>query len=124
MATSEKLMAINVTRGVHLTEGGRIADSFLTRLVGLLRDRQLEPGDGLWIMPCNSIHSINMKFIFDAIFLDQNLKVIHLMPEMKPWRISPVVWEARSVLELPSGMISKSGTEMGDQIEMRKEVFE
>lgn len=116
-----RLTAINTTRGVRLTQCGRVADNFYTRLVGLLRDKSLEFGDGLWIMPCNSIHSIGMKFVFDAIFLDKNLKVVHLMSEMKPWRISKMVFAAHSVLELPAGLILQTNTEMGDQFEMRKE---
>jgi len=117
---AELLTAINVTRGVRLTERGRVADTLLTRLVGLLRDKTLESGDGLWIVPCNSIHSIGMKFVFDAVFLDKNLRVVHLVHEMKPWRISKIVFSAHSVLELPAGLISQTATEMGDQFEMRK----
>jgi uncharacterized membrane protein (UPF0127 family) len=80
----------------------------------------LAQGDGLWIVPCNSIHSIGMRFIFDAVFLDQNLRVVHLVREMKPWRISKMVLAAHSVLELPPGLIAATGTEMGDQFEMRR----
>jgi len=114
-----KLTAFNVTRCVALTECGRVADSFMTRLVGLLADKTLTPGDGLWIVPCNSIHSIGMKFDFDAVFLDKKLRVVHLMREMKPSRVSKMVWSAHSVLELPAGLIAQSGTEMGDQLEMK-----
>jgi uncharacterized membrane protein (UPF0127 family) len=115
------LTAINTTRNVRLTECGRIADSFRTRLVGLLRDKMLAQGDGLWIKPCNSIHSIGMKFVFDAIFLDKDLRVVHLMHEMKPWQISKMVWDAKSVLELPAGLIAQTATEIGDQFEMRED---
>ncbi len=119
---TSRLIAINTTRGVNLTECARIADGFYTRLVGLLRDRQLEPGDGLWIVPCNSIHSIGMKFIFDAVFLDKKLRVVHLMREMKPWQISKMVFSAHSVLELPAGIISQTATEIGDQFEMQRDI--
>jgi len=118
---ADLLTAINVTRGVNLTERGRIADTFLTRLVGLLRDKRLASGDGLWIQHCNSIHSIGMHFIFDAIFLDKNLRVVHLVREMKPWRASKIVLSADSVLELPAGLIAQSATELGDQFKMRKD---
>jgi uncharacterized membrane protein (UPF0127 family) len=117
MAT--RLIAINTTRGVHLTEAGRVADNALTRMVGLLRDDHLKPGDGLWIVPCNSIHSIGMRFLFDAVFLDRKLRVAHLIPEMKPWRASKMVFSAHSVLELPAGAILTSGTRLGDQLEMK-----
>jgi len=112
------LIAMNMTRGVRLTECGRVADSFFPKLIGLLRDKNLEYGDGLWIMKCNSIHSIGMKFIFDAIFLDKQLRVVHLINEMKPWRISKIVLSAHSVLEVPAGHIYRTATEIGDQFEM------
>jgi len=118
---TKPLTAINTTRGTRLTECGRVADNFLTRLVGLLRDKQLEFGDGLWIVPCNSIHSIGMKFDFDAVFLDKDLKAVHLMSKMKPWRVSPMVWQAHSVLEVPAGMIFQTATQLGDQFEMRRD---
>lgn len=118
---AEPLVAINVTRGVRLTECGRVADTFWTRLVGLLNDKQpLEFGDGLWIMPCNSIHCMWMKFDIDAIFLDKQLKVVHLVHEMKPWQISKIVFAAHSVLELPAGLIAQTATQMGDQFEMNR----
>jgi uncharacterized membrane protein (UPF0127 family) len=119
---AELLTAVNLTRDARLTERGRVADSFGTRLVGLLRDKRLDAGDGLWILPCNSIHSIGMRFVFDAIFLDKDLRVVHLVREMKPWRISKMVFAAHSVLELPAGLIARTATEVGDQFDMRKGV--
>ncbi len=116
------LAAINLTRGVSLTETGRVADTFMTRLIGLMGAKGLGPGDGLWIRPCNSIHSFWMKFDFDAVFLDKNLRVVHLMSAMKPGGISKMVWEAKSVLELPAGIIAQTGTQLGDQFEMRLDV--
>jgi uncharacterized membrane protein (UPF0127 family) len=117
----DRLIATNVTRGVTLAQDGRVADSAWSRLVGLLRHTKLAPGDGLWIVPCNSIHSFAMKFVFDAVFLDRDLKIVHLMSDMKPWRISPIKFAAHSVLELPAGVIAGSGSRLGDQLEMRRE---
>ena len=113
-----RLIAVNATRAVTLTEGARVADTMWKRMVGLLRDTGLEPGDGLWIVPCNSIHSFAMKFLFDAVFLSKELRVVHLVSEMKPWRASPLIFGAHSVLELPAGAIARSGTQLGDQFEM------
>jgi len=119
MAT--RLLAINTTRGIGLTECARVAENPWTRMVGLLRDAQLAQGDGLWIVPCNSIHSFFMRFVFDAVFLDKELRVVHLVAEMKPWRISKLMFAAHSVLELPAGAIAQSGTQLGDRFEMRRE---
>jgi len=115
-----RLIATNLTRGVSLATAGRVADSAWGRLVGLLRDHELRDGDGLWIVPCNSIHSFAMRFTFDAIFLSRDLQVVHLMPEMKPWRVSPLKLAAHSVLELPAGIIARTGTQLGDRVEMRR----
>jgi uncharacterized membrane protein (UPF0127 family) len=117
---ADLLAAVNVTRGCSVTERARIGDTFLTRLVGLLRDKSLAHGEGLWIVPCNSIHSIGMHFIFDAVFLDKELRVVHLVREMKPWRASRIILAAHSVLELPAGCIERSATELGDVFEMRR----
>jgi uncharacterized membrane protein (UPF0127 family) len=117
---AERLVAINTTRGVGLTECARVAANPWTRVVGLLRDATLAEGDGLWIIPCNSIHSFAMRFVFDAIFLDADYRVVHLLAEMKPWRISSLVFAAKSVLEVPAGAIARSGTQVGDQFEMRR----
>jgi uncharacterized membrane protein (UPF0127 family) len=114
------LIATNATRGVALTECARVADNAWSRVVGLLRDAQLAQGDGLWIVPCNSIHSFAMRFVFDAIFLDRALKVVHLKVGMKPWRISTIVFGAHSVLEVPAGTVDRSATQVGDQFEMSR----
>ena len=113
--------AINVTRQVTLATHVRVADTSLERGTGLLKDKELAEGHGLWIVPCNSIHSFGMKFIFDAIFLDRDLRVVHLVREMKPWRISKIKLSAKTVLELPAGVIERSRTEIGDQLEMQRE---
>jgi uncharacterized membrane protein (UPF0127 family) len=114
------LTAINLTRGTGLTHCARVADSPSTRVVGLLRDTMLAHGDGLWIVPCNSIHSFFMKFTFDAVFLDREQRVVHLVREMKPWRMSKIVFRAHSVLELPPGLIAQTQTQLGDQLEMKR----
>ncbi len=120
---ASRLTVNNLTRDHRLVRCGRIADSLPTRVVGLLLDRAIAEGGGLWIVPCNSIHSIGMRFIFDAVFLDKHLRVVHLVKEMKPWRISKMIFASHSVLEIPAGIIAGSGTQLGDQLEMRKEHF-
>ena len=120
---ASRLTVNNLTRDHRLLRCGRIADNLPTRVVGLLLDSTLAEGGGLWIIPCNSIHSIGMRFVFDAVFLDKHLRVVHLVQEMKPWRISKMIFSSHSVLEIPPGLISQSGTQLGDQLEMRKEHF-
>ncbi|MBW6504424.1 DUF192 domain-containing protein [bacterium] len=94
----------------------RVAGTFFARLRGLLRTDGLELGEGLWIRPCNSIHTFGMRFEFDALFLGPDGKVVGRYERFRRNRISRVFWNARGVLELPAGTIERTGTEVGDEI--------
>lgn len=61
-----------------------------------------------------------MKFPFDAVFLTRDNRVIFFMEDIKPYRMSPLISKAFSVLELPAGAIRKSGIEFNDVL-IRKE---
>lgn len=107
----------NRTRNVSLSERTRVADTLPTRLVGLLSSPGLAEGEGLWITPCNSIHTWFMRFTIDALFLDREDRVLRAVPRMKPWRLTRVVAGSRGVLELPEGTIERTGTRVGDVLE-------
>jgi uncharacterized protein len=61
---------------------------------------------------------IGMKYAIDVIFMDRAGKVVGLCEQIKPGQLSPLFWQAHSCLELPSGVISDTGTASGDQIEI------
>lgn len=109
----------NLTRQTVLVSQGRRATSFVTRGVGLLGRASLPEGDGLLIMPCQAVTSMFMRFSFDAIFLDKDWRVVHIIPEMPPFRLSsPLVRSARAVLEVPAGVAARTMTSIGDQLEI------
>jgi uncharacterized membrane protein (UPF0127 family) len=58
-----------------------------------------------------------MKFTIDVLYLDRKQRVRKTRPEMVPRRISACL-TAHSVLELPAGTISRTGTMAGDQLEI------
>jgi uncharacterized membrane protein (UPF0127 family) len=109
---------INLTKKTWLATKVRKADNFFTRLVGLLKRTQLAPEEALWLTPSKGIHTIGMKFPIDVIFLNKNCHVLGLISGMAPYRISGVHMRGYSVIELPNGMIRKSRTEIGDQLEI------
>ena len=82
---------------------------------GLLRDKCLEPGAGLLIFPSQAIHTVAMRFPIDVIFVDRQWRVVHVRPEMVPFRMT-VLLGARCVIELPVGTIAKTSTAVGDQL--------
>jgi uncharacterized protein len=114
------LRIVNKTRDCCLASRAKEAVSIWGRMKGLLGRSSLEEGEGLFLIPCSSIHSLFMRFAFDAIFVDAEGKALHLIRRMKPWRVSKLVWNAAGVIELPAGVIEKTGTEVGDQILFEK----
>jgi len=109
---------INLTKKTWLATKVRVADNFLTRLVGLLKRSHLGPEEALWLMPSKGIHTIGMKFPIDVVFLSKDFHVLGLVSGMLPNRISALHFRGFSVVELPSGTIKKSQTEIGDQFEI------
>lgn len=67
---------------------------------------ELAPGRALWIEPCNSIHMFFMRFAIDVLFLDRAGRVKRVMLRLKPWRVSPIVFGARTTVELPAGTLT------------------
>jgi uncharacterized membrane protein (UPF0127 family) len=112
------MQAINMTRKEQLVVALTVADSFLSSLIGLMGKPSLPEGHGLWIVPCQSVHTLWMRFPIDVVFLDESKRVIHLVERLRPFRISRHVSKARSVIELPVDVIRRTMTQVGDQIEI------
>jgi hypothetical protein len=115
----------NRTRNTTLAERADIADTSAKRRTGLLKHSGLAPGEGLWIVPCEAVHTIGMKFAIDVLFLSRKrkdsglVKVLKVRDSMPKWRMA---WSllGHSVLELPAGMAKASGTQKGDELELER----
>lgn len=106
----------NVTRSAELADAAFAARSVWSRTVGLLGRAGLKHGEALLIEPCSSIHTAFMRFTIDVLYLDRAGQVVKAIDTMKPFRVSAKWTGAHSVLELPSGAIAATGTEVGDQL--------
>jgi uncharacterized protein len=93
-----------------------VADRPLSRLRGLMGRRALAPGEGLLLTPSPSIHTWFMRFAIDAVFLDSELRVLGVKPELRPWRVAGRR-RTRAVLELPAGEALRIGLEPGAVLE-------
>ena len=105
----------NQTRNTVLGEFVELADTSEARRTGLLKHTRLDPGSGLWIVPCESVHTFFMKFPIDLVYLDKSRKVRKVRHAVPPWRLSACL-TAYSILELPAGTAESSGTMPGDQL--------
>jgi uncharacterized protein len=94
----------------------KIADRFMTRLVGLLNKRRLEPGAGLLIEPCSSIHTFGMAFPIDLVTLDREYRVLGLWNDIRPGRVKVFGGATYRVLELGSGTLHRSSVQIGDYL--------
>jgi uncharacterized protein len=106
----------NTTRGTVLAthlEGAAIGSK---RTKGLLGREGLGPGEGLWIVPCESVHTFFMRFAIDLVYLDRKNKVKKVRSAVCPWRVSACL-SAHSVLEFPAGTIRDTMTVAGDMVE-------
>jgi uncharacterized protein len=104
--------------GRVLAHGLRPAHTHWTRLRGLLGTRRLDPGEGLWIKPCNQVHMLGMRYAIDVVFLDDAGRVLRVVHALQPNRISPRVKGAISVLELPAGTLTRVGLTEGTRVEI------
>lgn len=107
----------NQTRDTVLGRAVDVADSSSTRRTGLLKHDRLAPGEGLWIVPCESVHTFFMKFPIDLVYLDKSRKVRKVRRAVPAWRLSACL-SAHSVLELPAGTAEETGTQTGDVLEI------
>ena len=113
----------NVTRGVDLAPNAELASSWWSRFMGLMGRQGLPVDGGLVIRPCGSIHMFFMRFAIDVVHVgkptadgDPVVRVIH---SIKPWRIGPIVMKSKYVVELPSGTLARTGTQVGDLLVVR-----
>jgi Uncharacterized conserved protein len=96
-----------------------VADTSSKRRSGLLKYPGLNPGQGLWIVPCEAVHTFGMKFPIDVVFLNKKRKVLKIRKDMGRWGMA-LCLRAHSVLELPAGTLQRTSTMPGDQLEFQK----
>lgn len=115
-AQPQLLRVTNPARQSVLATRMEVAATQARRSKGLLGRAGLEAGEGLWIVPCESVHTFGMQFSIDLVYLDRKRRVRKVRSAVPPWRLSACL-SAHSVLELPAGTIGASRTEKGDVLE-------
>ena len=114
----EFLRISNPVRQSMLGDRIGVADTTLTRFVGLMGRGSLAPGHGLLIRPSNGVHTLWMRFAIDVLLLDREYRVLSVYGNLRPFRVTAINWKAASALEVPSGTIAVSRTQAGDLLEV------
>jgi len=112
------MKVINLRNNALLADRVVLANTFFSRLIGLLNRRSLATGEALILKPASSIHTLFMRFSIDVLFLDESGKVIAALPSLKPFRLSPLYFQSVSVIELPEKTIQLTNTQPGDTIQI------
>ena len=107
--------ALRLENGHVVCERCVLADTALTRMRGLLGRRELPVGEGLFLRPASSIHMAFMRFPIDAVFLDEDGRVVKVARDLRPWRMA-AARRAKAVVELPAGEASRRGIEVGHRL--------
>ena len=116
--TRELLRISNPVRQSMLGDRIGVADTTLSRFVGLMGRSSLAPGHGLLIRPSNGVHTLWMRFAIDVLLLDREYRVLSVYENLRPFRMTSINWKAASALELPSGTITATDTQAGDLLEL------
>ena len=110
------MKVVNLSNGTEIADQVSTADTFLKRLKGLMFTKDLHAGHGLYIKPCQSIHTFFMNYPIDVLYLNEHLEVVGMDETMKPSTVGKYQRKAFSVLELPAGTIKKTETRMGPSL--------
>ena len=112
---------IDTTRNVVVAPRVARAETFTQRLVGLLAHKSLPGDEGLWIEPCDSIHTFFMRFPIDVAFVDREGVVIRRIDVIKPWRATRLYSKARACVELAPGVLARAGVVEGSRLALLPE---
>jgi hypothetical protein len=107
---------INQTKNTLLAKDAKVASSFSERTTGLLNRTTFKIGEALVIKPCKSVHTFFMMFAIDVLFVNKDNKVIRAIENLKPFRMTSIVWGAAYVVELPVGVIKTTNTAESDSL--------
>lgn len=118
-AKQARLVSMFTSKGECLAGRVRLANTVLSRWIGLLARRQIADDEGLLLAPGGSIHTFGMRFSIDVIFLDAELRVRALSRRVRPGRISLAPPRTAFVLELPGGRIDQVKLDCSEPLVLR-----
>ena len=91
----------------------QVADSFFSRLIGLMFKESIGQDEALIFYNATSIHTFFMRFPIDIVFLDKNKRIIRICRALAPWKMV-FCPKAYITIEFPADQASKNTLKMGD----------
>lgn len=94
----------------------KVAESFLSRFIGLMGKKSLPKETGLLIAPCQSIHMMFMRFSIDAVYVDKNWIIKKIVPNLRTWIGISICTGAWGVIELAAGEAERLNLKVGEKL--------
>jgi uncharacterized membrane protein (UPF0127 family) len=94
---------VDAQTGRAVVESLELADGYWSRLIGWQLRSRPEPGHGLLLVPCSSVHTCLLRFALDLVMLDRGGRVLAVRRGVRPWRAVLPTRHTHAILELPSG---------------------
>lgn len=112
-------MSLRVSRCTLMRTDGSTCTLWLARATccierfrGLIARPLPDPGQGLWLEPCNAVHSLGMRAPIDLVFVDRARRVLAVEAGLAPWRAA-ACRRAHSTIELRAGEACRLRIEPG-----------
>lgn len=102
-----KIYQLKTSAGEIICHKMIVANQIFLRMKGLMFSSGLPDCDGFLIGPCNSIHTFFMLYPLDIIFLDKNFKIVKVIYDLAPWRMTWIYFRSHQVLEMKAGSLRK-----------------
>lgn len=113
--------AVNTSRGgIVLASRVLWAGTSALRRRGLLGHDSLGTEEGIYLVPCEWVHTFGMKFPIDIAYLTSDGRVLRVHHGLKPNRLALPSFRAEGTLELAAGRLGETGTVVGDIVELRE----
>ncbi|HZW52967.1 MAG TPA: DUF192 domain-containing protein [Candidatus Elarobacter sp.] len=106
----------NAATGRVLAWRVRRAESWLDRAVGFLPRTSIAPEEGIWFERCGAVHTIGMRTPLDMVFLDKDLRVVKVEPNVAPHKLYVGAPKAHVVAEFGPGFVKANPLQPGDQL--------
>jgi len=102
----------------HVLEKVKIYSSIVGKIKGLIGESEpAETGSGIALPGVNSVHTFFVGYPIDLVFLNSDNKIIRTAEKQRRFSFSPIVWKAKTTLELKQGSVSKLKLKVGDKVE-------
>lgn len=111
----DDVIAVRGEQGQVVCESCRVPETIRGRMHGRLGRSELPAGEGMLLRRVSAIHTLFMRFVIDAIFLDRDQVVVAIESQVPPWRFTSQR-RARAVLELAAGEGARRGLRVGERL--------